>query len=56
MRRVGGKSKAHSSRIDEVGAEFNSTATRRIGAVAEIRDQNLVSVETRWQRRAGEAG
>ena len=55
MRRVGRKSKAHSRRIDEAGAEFNSSATRRISAVEEIRDQNLVSIEARWQRRAGEA-
>ena len=56
MRRVGGKSKAHSSRVDEAGAEFNFSAARRIGAVVEIWDQNLVSIEARWQRRAGEAG
>jgi hypothetical protein len=55
MRHVGRKSKAHSRRIDEARAEFNSTSTRRIGALAESRDQDLVSIEARRQRRAGES-
>jgi hypothetical protein len=42
-------------RIDEAGAEFNSSATRRIGALAESRNEDLVSIEACWQRRAGEA-
>jgi hypothetical protein len=41
--------------IDEARAEFNSTSTRRIAALAEIGNQDLVSIEACRQRRAGES-
>ena len=42
-------------RIDEARAEFNSSSTRRIGALGRSWNQDLASIEARRERRAGES-